>query len=217
MGSGQLRGPSGTRTQTLRPSSGVDRSRSRTNAWMSPVPSTSAGPPISAAPGAGGPAVCAIFHPSPVGRCRPPRGCLPRPVTKLYAHDRGDQAVSPRLSRASASGRAAAPVRLVHLGLGSFFRAHTCWYTEHAADAAGWGIAAFTGRGNHALVRALGEQDGLYTVISRGSEADAFEVIGCLVRAHPAADHQAWLRYFEAPELAAVTITVTEAGYFRGD
>ena len=124
--------------------------------------------------------------------------------------------MSPRLSRAGARGRTAAPVRLVHLGLGGFFRAHPCWYTEHAADAAGWGIAAFTGRGNHALVRALGEQDGLYTLISRGSEADAFEVLGCLVRAHPAADHQAWLRYFEAPDLAAVTITVTEAGYFRG-
>ena len=36
------------------------------------------------------------------------------------------------------------------------------------------------------------------------------------MRAHTAADHQAWLRYFEEPGLAAVTITVTEAGYFRG-
>ena len=121
-----------------------------------------------------------------------------------------------RLSRAGRQGRAAAPVRLVHLGLGSFFRAHPCWYTEHAADAAGWGIAAFTGRGNRALVEALNQQDGLYTLISRGGDADAFEVLSCLVRAHAAADHQAWLRYFEAPELAAVTITVTEAGYCRG-
>ena len=30
-------------------------------------------------------------------------------------------------------------------GLGNFFRAHECWYTEHARDAADWGIAAFTG------------------------------------------------------------------------
>ena len=37
-----------------------------------------------------------------------------------------------------ASGRprpAAAPVRLVHLGLGNFFRAHQAWYTDHAPDA----------------------------------------------------------------------------------
>ena len=125
--------------------------------------------------------------------------------------------MSSRLSRAGHLGRAAPPVRLVHLGLGSFFRAHPCWYTEHASDAAGWGIAAFTGRANQALVEALNQQDGLYTLISRGSDADAFEVLSCLVRAHPAADHQAWLRYFETPELAAVTITVTEAGYCRGD
>ena len=54
---------------------------------------------------------------------------------------------APRLSRTAGTGRAAAPVRLVHLGLGNFFRAHQCWYTEHAPDAADWGIAAFTGRG----------------------------------------------------------------------
>ncbi len=46
---------------------------------------------------------------------------------------------APRLSRTAGQGRAAAPVRLVHLGLGNFFRAHQCWYTEHAPDAADWG------------------------------------------------------------------------------
>ena len=51
-----------------------------------------------------------------------------------------------RLSRTAGQGRAAAPVRVVHLGLGNFFRAHQCWYTERAPDAADWGIAAFTGR-----------------------------------------------------------------------
>ena len=29
-------------------------------------------------------------------------------------------------------GRPAAPVRMVHLGLGNFTRAHQAWYTEHA-------------------------------------------------------------------------------------
>lgn len=43
-------------------------------------------------------------------------------------------------------GRPAAPVRMVHLGLGNFTRAHQAWYTEHASDADQWGIAAFTGR-----------------------------------------------------------------------
>ncbi len=123
---------------------------------------------------------------------------------------------APRLSRTAGPGRPAAPVRLVHLGLGNFFRAHPCWYTEHAPDAAHWGIAAFTGRRSSALVSELNEQEGLYTLVSRGSDADQFEVLSCLSRAHAAADHDAWLRYLEAPELAAVTITVTEAGYLRG-
>jgi fructuronate reductase len=50
------------------------------------------------------------------------------------------------LTRAAGHGRAAAPVRLVHLGLGSFFRAHQAWYTDRAPDFEEWGIAAFTGR-----------------------------------------------------------------------
>ncbi len=105
---------------------------------------------------------------------------------------------------------------MVHLGLGNFFRAHPCWYTDHASDAADWGIAAFTGRGSQQLVDALNAQDGLYTLVSRGSDADEAEVVGCLFAAHPAADHEAWLRCFASPDLAVVTVTVTEAGYLRG-
>ena len=123
---------------------------------------------------------------------------------------------APRLSRTAGQGRAAAPVRLVHLGLGNFFRAHPCWYTEHAPDAAHWGFAAFTGRSRSPLVGELNEQEGLYTLVSRAADGDRFEVLGSLSRAHAADDNDAWLRYFEAPELSAVTITVTEAGYLRG-
>ena len=106
-------------------------------------------------------------------------------------------------------------MRIVHLGLGNFFRAHECWYTEHARDAAEWGIAAFTGTSSHELVDDLNTQDGLYTLVSRASDDDRFEVISSLSRAHVASDHDSWLRYFQGPELSAVTITVTEAGYVR--
>jgi len=105
---------------------------------------------------------------------------------------------------------------MLHLGLGSFFRAHPCWYTDHAPDAAGWGIAAFTGRGSAQLADALNAQDGLYTLVSRGDETDAAEVIGCLSYARTAADQESWLRSFASPDLAVVTVTVTEAGYARG-
>lgn len=114
----------------------------------------------------------------------------------------------------SRAGSAAPPVRLVHLGLGHFFRAHQAWYTDRAADAADWGIAAFTGR-SAAVAERLTAQDGLYTLVTRGPDRDRFELVASLSRAHAAAEHAAWLEYFAAPDLAAVTITVTEAGYVR--
>jgi fructuronate reductase len=121
-----------------------------------------------------------------------------------------------RLSRAGGGARAAAPVRIAHLGLGNFFRAHQCWYTEHATDAADWGFAAFTGRRSSPVVDDLNAQDGLYTLVARAGDGDRFEVLGGLSRAHAADDHDAWLRCFADPGVAAVTITVTEAGYLRG-
>jgi fructuronate reductase len=103
-------------------------------------------------------------------------------------------------------------VRMVHLGLGNFFRAHQAWYTEHAADAGDWGYAAFTGRSPQ-LAEALREQGGAYTLVTRAAEGDSFELINALSAVHPADDHAALAGYFRRPELAAVTLTVTEAGY----
>ena len=119
------------------------------------------------------------------------------------------------LSRAAGQGRPAAPVRLVHLGLGNFFRAHQAWYTDRAPDAGDWGIAAFTGRRGE-LAETLTAQEGLYTLITRAADGDRFEVLSSLSRAHAAAEHEAWLGHFASPAVAAVTITVTEAGYLRG-
>jgi fructuronate reductase len=115
--------------------------------------------------------------------------------------------VSRRLDRAR-DGRPAAPVRLVHLGLGNFFRAHAAWYTEHAPDRDDWGIAAFTGR-SPATAVALAAQDSLYTLLVGGRA----EVVSSLSAVHPAADLAALRGYFASPGLAVVTLTVTEAGY----
>lgn len=119
-----------------------------------------------------------------------------------------------RLSRHAGDGRPEAPIRLLHLGLGSFFRAHQAWYTERSNDAEGWGIAAFTGRSPD-LASALRNQDGLYTLVTRAPAADRYEVISSLCRAHDPADWPAWLGYFADSNLAAVTVTITEAGYHR--
>jgi fructuronate reductase len=119
------------------------------------------------------------------------------------------------LSRAAGQNRPAPPVRLLHLGLGNFFRAHQCWYTDHAPDAAGWGYAAFSGRRGDVAER-LTAQDGLYTLVTRAAAGDTFEVVNSLAKAHAAQDHQAWLAYFRSAQLSVVTLTVTEAGYLRG-
>ncbi|MDQ7993876.1 MAG: mannitol dehydrogenase family protein [Propionicimonas sp.] len=118
-----------------------------------------------------------------------------------------------RLSRAVA-GRPPAPVRIVHLGLGNFVRAHLAWYTEHSPDAAGWGIAAFTGRSPGAA-EALAPQDGLYTLITRAPAGDELEVVSSLSAVHPGGDHDSWLAYWRSPAIAIVSLTVTEGGYLR--
>ncbi|HEX7535971.1 MAG TPA: mannitol dehydrogenase family protein [Dermatophilaceae bacterium] len=112
----------------------------------------------------------------------------------------------------------APPVRLVHLGLGNFFRAHQAWYTTHAPDAAEWGIAAFTGRSterSHARAAALTSQEGLYTLITRAADGDRFEIVRSLARIHVADEHAAWLGYLADPQVQVITSTVTEAGYVR--
>jgi fructuronate reductase len=126
----------------------------------------------------------------------------------------GPDSTVPRLSRALPDAPALASVRIVHLGLGNFHRAHQAWYTTHAPDADQWGIAGFTGR-RPDTADALTPQDGLYTLITRGAEGDTFELIGSLSAVHPAADHTAYLDYLSDPQIALVTITVTEAGYIR--
>lgn len=117
----------------------------------------------------------------------------------------------PRLARPGA----APPVRIVHLGLGNFFRAHQAWYTDRAPDAADWGIAAFTGR-SEALARRLSAQDGRYTLITRGPSGDEARVLDCVAAAYPGPDTAALIRLFADPAVRIVTLTVTEAGYRRG-
>jgi fructuronate reductase len=121
----------------------------------------------------------------------------------------------PRLSRSLPNTPEAAPVRIVHLGVGNFHRAHQAWYTAHSPDAGDWGIAAFTGRRTD-MADALRPQDCLYTLITRSAEGDSFDLIGALSAVHAAAEHETYLDYLRRPELAIVTITVTEAGYLRG-
>ena len=104
------------------------------------------------------------------------------------------------------------PERIVHLGLGAFFRAHQAWYTQHAKDAADWGIVAYTGRGPKAA-QELNAQDCRYTLVTRSESGDEFEVIDSVVRAQAADDVEDLKTTLAKPEIALVTLTITEAGY----
>ena len=106
------------------------------------------------------------------------------------------------------------PTRLIHLGLGNFFQAHQAAYTAFAPDAEEWGYVAFGGRGS-ARAALLAEQGCRYTLVVRGSEVDELLPVESVVAAHAASDETAWLRSFADPAVAAVTMTVTEAGYLR--
>src|SRR4051812_41960673 len=125
-----------------------------------------------------------------------------------------DSHPTPGLSRAAGDAGPAAPVRIVHLGLGNFFRAHQAFYTSVAADADDWGIAAFTGR-SQALADDLSAQDGLYTLVVRGADQDEGLLLGALSAACAGTDLDAWRGYLSRPAVRVVTLTVTEAGYLR--
>jgi fructuronate reductase len=105
-------------------------------------------------------------------------------------------------------------VRIVHLGLGGFFRAHQAWYTGAAPDAGGWGIAAFTGRSRE-LADQLTRQDGLYTLVVRGPDRDEMSVQYAVSEAHPGTDLATWCADLARPDVSVVTLTVTEAAYAR--
>lgn len=110
----------------------------------------------------------------------------------------------------------ARPVRLVHLGLGAFHRAHQVWYTQHAEDSADWGYCSFTGRSPR-LSDQLVPQDGLYTLVTRSGDGDSTELITALSEAQPAANLARLVELVADERLAVITLTVTEAGYHLTD
>lgn len=105
-------------------------------------------------------------------------------------------------------------VRIVHLGLGNFFRAHQAWYTQHASDGPDWGIAAFAGRNPH-MADVLNAQGGRYSFVIRGPTEDHLDTIDRVVRAHRSDDDDAWSGYFASERVAVVTLTVTESAYLH--
>jgi fructuronate reductase len=119
--------------------------------------------------------------------------------------------VLPTLSRAGVD-RPVAPIRIVHLGLGAFHRAHQAWYTDAVDTEHEWGIAAVTGRSPRAA-QELAAQDGLFTVIERSAAGDSATIVGSVTEAVDGADVDRFVELLAAPTTAILTTTITESGY----
>lgn len=104
------------------------------------------------------------------------------------------------------------PERIVHLGVGAFFRAHQAWYTQHATDAAEWGIVGYTGR-SATVAEELRPQGCKYHLITRGETGDEVQLIESLVRVEDGANVADLVATVARSQTAIVTLTITEAGY----
>ena len=104
---------------------------------------------------------------------------------------------------------------IVHIGTGSFHRAHQAVYTDTALRTAGgdWRIIGSSLR-SRAVSDQLNAQDGLYTLVSQDSDGAEVRIVGALGRVIFAPDHPAALIDAIAHEnTRIVTLTVTEKGY----
>jgi mannitol 2-dehydrogenase len=112
--------------------------------------------------------------------------------------------------------RAALAPRILHLGVGGFHRSHMALYTDELAEAGGeWGIR---GVGllepDRRMAEALGGQDHLYTLVERDSDGSHPRVIGSIVDyALTIGDLDAFATLLADPELAILSMTITEGGY----
>lgn len=125
---------------------------------------------------------------------------------------------APRLRRTTAPAttpsRSAAP-GILHLGLGSFHRAHQAVYTAAAMDAAGgdWGIVGAASR-SRGVVDALHEQDLLYSVATISPSDTTLRIPAVHADAFVAGDDPARVVSLLAdPGIRIATLTVTENGY----
>jgi mannitol 2-dehydrogenase len=106
--------------------------------------------------------------------------------------------------------------RILHIGVGGFHRAHMALYTDEVAASGGdWGIR---GVGlldaDRPMADVLAGQDHLYTLIERDSDGSRPRVVGSIVDyALAANDVETFARLVADPEVAILSMTITEGGY----
>ena len=112
--------------------------------------------------------------------------------------------------------RAALRRGVVHMSVGSFHRSHQAVYFDALAERGlgdGWGLTG-VGVRRRDMQRALAPQDGLYTVVARGRDADTARIVGVITRYIYAPEQTGQLLDALAAEhVRLVTLTITADGY----
>lgn len=107
--------------------------------------------------------------------------------------------------------------RIVHLGFGAFHRAHQAVYADILADEHGsdWGYCEVNLIGGEQQIADLKRQGNLYSVAEMSADAWHVRVVGVVTQAlHAKMDGiEAVLAALTQPEVAIVSLTVTEKGY----
>lgn len=107
--------------------------------------------------------------------------------------------------------------KIAHIGFGAFHRAHQALIThELAANTdSDWGECAIELFGDGALIKVLREQNHLYTVVEKSAETNTVKIIGSVIESvHSLLDGtKAVLEKLAEPQMAIVSMTITEKGY----
>ncbi|MGC6386367.1 mannitol dehydrogenase family protein [Ewingella sp. S1.OA.A_B6] len=107
--------------------------------------------------------------------------------------------------------------RIVHLGFGAFHRAHQALLTDRVLNKLGgdWGFCEISLFGDPTLIQSLQRQNHLFTVLEKGAEGNQAIVVGSVRESmHGSVDGlAAVIEKMAEPQVAIVSLTVTEKGY----
>jgi fructuronate reductase len=107
--------------------------------------------------------------------------------------------------------------RIVHFGFGAFHRAHQALLTDRVLNAQGgdWGLCEISLFSGDVLMSQLRAQDHLYTVLEKGADGNQPIVIGAVNECLNAKldSLAAIIEKFCEPQVAIVSLTITEKGY----
>jgi len=108
-------------------------------------------------------------------------------------------------------------LRLLHIGLGAFAKAHVMVFHDEMLrrSNADWGVIAARLHSGADELTLLDDTAGLYTVGEMAGDDLALRQVGAIIKTvHPRRDGpDALLAQIAVPELALITLTITEKGY----